>query len=138
MGGFAVPERLARVFKPGDHGGTFGGNALACAAAYATVSTIKAEGLVAKAKEKGEYFMSRLQELQSKYPEKIAEVRGRGLIVGIETTKPGAAIVQSCLQQHVIVNCTVGNVIRMVPPLIVTKEEIDIVVQALDKAFAEF
>lgn len=138
MGGFAVPERLARVFKPGDHGGTFGGNALACAASYATLSTIKAEGLVAKAKEKGEYFMSRLQELKAKYPDKVADVRGRGLIVGMETTKPGAPILQSCLKQHVIVNCTVGNVIRMVPPLIVTKEEIDIVIQALDNALAEF
>ena len=138
MGGFAVPERLARVFKPGDHGGTFGGNALACAAAYATVSTIKSEGLVGKAKEKGEYFLSRLNELKAKYPDKVADVRGRGLLVGMETTKPGAPILQSCLKQHIIVNCTVGNVIRMAPPLIVTKEEIDMVIQALDNALAEF
>ena len=138
MGGFAVPERLARVFKPGDHGGTFGGNALACAAAYATVSTIKSEGLVGKAKEKGEYFLSRLNELKAKYPDKVADVRGRGLLVGMETTKPGAPILQSCLKQHIIVNCTVGNVIRMAHPLIVTKEEIDMVIQALDNALAEF
>ena len=138
MGGFAVPERLAHVFAPGDHGGTFGGNALACAAAYAVVTTLKSENIVAKVKEKGEYFQGKLKELQAKYPEKIVEVRGRGLLVGFETSKSGAAIVQSCLAQGCIVNCTVGNVIRMVPPLIVTKEEIDKVVAALDKALAEF
>ena len=67
-------------------------------------------------------------------PEKIKEVRGRGLLVGFEVTKPGAPIVASCLEQGVIINCTVGNVIRMVPPLIVSKEEIDTVLAALDKA----
>ena len=138
MGGFAVPEKLARVFAPGDHGGTFGGNALACAVAYAVVTTLKAEGIVPKVKEKGEYFLSKLRELQAKYPEKIVEVRGRGLLVGFETSKPGAPIVASCLEQGVIVNCTVGNVIRMVPPLIVSKEEIDKVVAALDKALENF
>ena len=111
---------------------------MACAAAYATVSTIKSEGLVGKAKEKGEYFLKRLNELKAKYPDKVADVRGRGLLVGMETTKPGAPILQSCLKQHIIVNCTVGNVIRMAPPLIVTKEEIDMVIQALDNALAEF
>lgn len=138
IGGFAVPEKLARVFAPGDHGGTFGGNALACAVAYAVVTTLKAENIVPKVKEKGEYFFGKLQELQAKYPDKIKEVRGRGLLVGFEVNKPGAPIVNRCLEQGVIINCTVGNVIRMVPPLIVSKEEIDTVLAALDVALAEF
>ena len=138
MGGFAVTERLAHVFAPGDHGGTFGGNALACAVAYAVVTTLKAENIVPKVKEKGEYFLGRLKELQAKYPDKIKEVRGRGLLVGFEVTKPGAPIVAKCLEQGCIINCTVGNVIRMVPPLIVSKEEIDTVLAALDVALAEF
>ena len=136
VAGFAVPERLAHVFKPGDHGGTFGGNPLACAAVYATLTTIKSEGLVDKVAEKGEYFKNELRKLQEKYPDKVTDVRGLGLMLGMEVAGEGKPIVESCLANNVIVNCTAGNVIRIVPPLIINKEEIDIVVAALDKAMA--
>lgn len=136
VAGFAVPERLAHVFKPGDHGGTFGGNLLACAAVYATLTTIKSEGLVDKISEKGEYFKNELRKLQEKYPAKVTDVRGCGLMLGMEVAGEGKPIVESCLANNVIVNCTAGNVIRIVPPLIISKEEIDIVVAALDKALA--
>lgn len=136
VAGFAVPERLAHVFKPGDHGGTFGGNPLACAAVYATLTTIKSEGLVDKVAEKGEYFKNELRKLQEKYPDKVTDVRGCGLMLGIEVAGEGKPIVEGCLANNVIVNCTAGNVIRIVPPLIISKEEIDIVVAALDKALA--
>lgn len=136
VAGFAVPERLAHVFKSGDHGGTFGGNPLACAAVYATLTTIKSEGLVDKVAEKGEYFKNELRKLQEKYPDKVTDVRGCGLMLGMEVAGEGKPIVESCLANNVIVNCTAGNVIRIVPPLIISKEEIDIVVAALDKALA--
>lgn len=136
VAGFAVPERLAHVFKPGDHGGTFGGNPLACAAVYATLTTIKSEGLVDKVAEKGEYFKNELRKLQEKYPDKVTDVRGCGLMLGMEVAGEGKPIVESCLANNVIVNCTAGNVIRIVPPLIISKEKIDIVVAALDKALA--
>lgn len=136
VAGFAVPERLAHVFKPGDHGGTFGGNPLACAAVYATLTTIKSEGLVDKVAEKGEYFKNELRKLQEKYPDKVTDVRGCGLMLGMEVAGEGKLIVESCLANNVIVNCTAGNVIRIVPPLIISREEIDIVVAALDKALA--
>lgn len=136
VAGFAVPERLAHVFKPGDHGGTFGGNPLACAAVYATLTTIKSEGLVDKVAEKGEYFKNELRKLQEKYPDKVTDVRGCGLMLGMEVAGEGKPIVERCLANNVIVNCTAGNVIRIVPPLIISKEEIDIVVAALDKALA--
>lgn len=136
VAGFAVPERLAHVFKPGDHGGTFGGNPLACAAVYATLTTIKSEGLVDKVAEKGEYFKNELRKLQEKYPDKVTDVRGCGLMLGMEVAGEGKQIVESCLANNVIVNCTAGNVIRIVPPLIISKEEIDIVVAVLDKALA--
>lgn len=136
VAGFAVPERLAHVFKPGDHGGTFGGNPLACAAVYATLTTIKSEGFVDKVAEKGEYFKNELRKLQEKYPDKVTDVRGCGLMLGMEVAGEGKPIVESCLANNVIVNCTAGNVIRIVPPLIISKEEIDIVVAALDKALA--
>lgn len=137
VAGFAVPERLAHVFKPGDHGGTFGGNPLACAAVYATLTTIKSEGLVDKVAEKGEYFKNELRKLQEKYPDKVTDVRGCGLMLGMEVAGEGKPIVESCLANNVIVNCTAGNVIRIVPPLIISREEIDIVVAALDKALAD-
>lgn len=136
VAGFAVPERLARVFAPGDRGGTFGGNPLACAAVYATLTTIKSENLADKAADKGAYFMELLQKLQVKYPDKVLDVRGRGLMLGVELNQPGQPVVEHCLTDGVIVNCTAGNVIRLVPPLIITKKEIDAVAAALDKALA--
>lgn len=138
VGGFVVTERLAHVFKPGDHGGTFGGNPLACAAIHATLNTIKNENIVEHTATLGAYFKQQLEVLLDKYPDKVAEVRGLGLILGMELKKDGKAVIEACLKQHVIVNCTAGNVIRLVPPLIVTKEEIDQVVTALDMALAEF
>lgn len=138
VGGFVVTERLAHVFKPGDHGGTFGGNALACAAIYATLTTIKKENIIEQVAEKGKYFERKLNMLMEKYPCKVSDIRGAGLIWGMELSKDGKNVVESCLKQHVIVNCTAGNVIRLVPPLIVTKEEIDQAVAALDIALSEF
>ena len=79
-----------------------------------------------------------MEALAAKYPDKVKEVRGRGLILGMELAKEGKPVVETCLREHVIVNCTAGNVIRLVPPLIVTKEEIDTVIKALDVALAEF
>jgi acetylornithine/N-succinyldiaminopimelate aminotransferase len=74
----------------------------------------------------------------AKYPDKVIEIRGCGLILGMELAKDGKEVVEACLKRQVIVNCTAGNVIRLVPPLIVTKEEIDQAVAALDAALAEF
>lgn len=136
VAGFAVPERLAHVFAPGDHGGTFGGNPLACAAVYATLTTIKSDNLVDKAAVKGAYFMELLKALQEKYPDKVVEIRGRGLMLGMELNQPGQAVVEHCLANGVIVNCTAGNVIRLVPPLIITIEDINTVAEALNKVLA--
>ena len=136
IGAFISSDKVAEAFKPGDHGSTFGGNPLACAAVYATLATIKSEGLVEKVAQKGEYFMGELKKLQAKYPDKVKEVRGRGLILGMELTSEARPVVEHCLANRVIVNCTAGSVIRIVPPLIISKEEIDMVVAALDKALA--
>lgn len=138
VAGFAVTERLAHVFNPGDHGGTFGGNPLACTAVYATLTTIKSEGLVDKVAEKGVYFKEALCSLQEKYPDKVVDVRGKGLLLGMQVSGEGKPIVESCLAERVIINCTAGNVIRIVPPLIISKAEIDMVVDALDKALAVY
>ena len=138
VAGFAVPEKHARVFKPGDHGGTFGGNPLACAAVYAVLATIKSENICGKVEANGAYFLDKLKGLKAKYPDKVRDVRGRGLLLGVELYKPGKPVVESCLEGGVIVNCTANTVIRIVPPLIISREEIDMVVTALDKALAAF
>ncbi len=135
---FLTTERLAHVFAPGDHGSTFGGNPLACAAANASLKVMREENLAAKAAEIGTYFKTQLEALQKKFPDKITEVRGRGLLLGMELSKPGKPIVDACLQKGMIINCTAVNVIRLVPPLIITKAEIDALMAVFAEVFPEF
>ena len=135
---FLTTERLAHVFAAGDHGSTFGGNPLACAAANASLKVMREENFAAKAAETGAYFKTQLEALQKKFPDKIIEVRGRGLLLGMELSKPGKPVVDACLQKGMIINCTAGNVIRLVPPLIITKAEIDALMAVLAEVFPEF
>lgn len=133
IGAFLADDKVANAFKPGDHGSTFGGNQLGCAVALAVLNYMQQEDMPKQAAEKGAYLMGKLQELQAKYPQAIVEVRGKGLIVGMQLTFEGKEIVNKCMEQGLIINCTAGNVIRLVPPLIITKAEIDQVVATLDK-----
>ena len=135
---FLTTERLAHVFAPGDHASTFGGNPLACAAANASLKVMREENLAVKAAEIGTYFKNQLEALQKKFPDKITEVRGRGLLLGMELSKPGKPIVDACLQKGMIINCTAVNVIRLVPPLIITKAEIDALMAVFAEVFPEF
>lgn len=135
---FLTTERLAHVFAAGDHGSTFGGNPLACAAANASLKVMREENLAVKAAETGAYFKTQLEALQKRFPDKIMEVRGRGLLLGMELSKPGKPIVDACLQKGMIINCTAGNVIRLVPPLVITKAEIDALMAVFAEVFPEF
>jgi acetylornithine/N-succinyldiaminopimelate aminotransferase len=89
---------------------------------------------------KGRYFKAQLQKLAAKYPDKVKEVRGEGLLLGMDLKKKGGQVVTACLDKGLIVNCTADTVIRLVPPLIVTEKEIDEAVAILDKgkALAKF
>ncbi|MDD4321265.1 MAG: aspartate aminotransferase family protein [Acidaminococcaceae bacterium] len=138
MGAFVTTERLAHVFAPGDHGSTFGGNPLSCAAAYASLTTMKAMNLEQVAAETGTYFKMQLEELQKQFPNKIMEVRGKGLLLGMELTKAGAPIVKGCLERGMIINCTADTVLRFVPPLIISKKEIDALMNVLKEVLEEF
>lgn len=138
MGAFAVDEKLAHVFAPGDHGTTFGGNSLACAASYAAVSTMKEQALDKVAAETGAYFKAGLQKLADTYADKVKEVRGEGLILGMELTKAGGPVVTAVLEKGFIINCTAGNVLRFVPPLIISKAEIDALLEVLAEVLKEF
>lgn len=138
MGAFVVTERLAHVFAPGDHGSTFGGNALACAACYTAIKTMKELALDKKAADTGAYFKKGLEDLKKKYPDKVKDVRGMGLLLGMELVKPGGSIVTEGLKKGLILNCTAGTVLRFAPPLIITKDQIDELLKGLDALLAEF
>jgi len=133
IGAFIASDKVAATFHAGDHGSTFGGNPLACAAANVTLDTIASDQLLANAKEIGAYLTTKLKNLQAKYPALITEVRGMGLIIGMQLTKPGRQIVNECLQAGAIINCTAENVLRFVPPLIINKENVDELITILDK-----
>ncbi len=138
IGAFLCTDEVAKAFKPGDHGTTFGGNPLACAAANVVIDTISQPAFLAHVKEISAYFRGKLDGLAAKYPQLVKEVRGQGLLLGMELTQPGAAAVNDCLAHGVIINCTMGNVLRFVPPLIITESDVDTVIAALDGALSRY
>ena len=133
-GAFIVTEKIAAAFHAGDHGSTFGGNPLACAAANVVLDTIANDDFLAGVRDVGAHFKQALTNLQKKYPAHIVEVRGAGLILGMEMkeSEDAAAIARRMLEQGVIINCTAGNVLRFIPPLIFSKNEVDELIAVLD------
>ncbi len=140
IGAFVARGEVAEAMKPGDHGTTFGGNPLACAAANVVLDTVPQAEFLGQIEKVGGYFKEKLVALQEKYPQLIKEVRGEGLILGAELTKDniGRNIVNECLAEGIIINCTVGKVLRFIPPLIINEVQVDEVMQALDKVLAKY
>ena len=136
IGAFITTEKVANAFKPGDHGTTFGGNPLACAAANVVLDTVPDEKFLDNVTEVGKYFKNALNDLKDKYPELIVDVRGEGLILGVELSDKnkltGVEIVSECMKRGAIINCTVGKVLRFIPPLIINKDHVDEVINILD------
>lgn len=138
IGAFMATDKVANAFHAGDHGSTFGGNPLACAAACVVLDALIDGNLMENAKEIGAYLQSKFEEYKSKYPNLIKEVRGRGLILGMELTRPGREIANECLDYGAIINCTAGNVLRFVPPLNITKAHVDELISVLDKVLPKY
>lgn len=136
IGAALAREDVAAVFQPGTHGSTFGGNPVACAAAKAVIEVLIEDGLVEQAASHGEYMKTRLTPLKEKYP--IKEVRGLGLLLGMEMDRPAGKLVNLCQERGLLVNCTAERVIRFLPPLITTKEDIDEALEILEKALQKF
>ena len=130
MGGILATEKVASAFVPGDHGTTFGGGPLVCAAANAVLDVFDEENILDNVNEVGDYFLSELKKLNK---DTVADVRGKGLMIGVELTKPGAEYVDKFRQAGFLINCTAGNVLRFVPPLIINKAEIDEFIKAFDE-----
>jgi acetylornithine/N-succinyldiaminopimelate aminotransferase len=132
IGALLIKKEIAESFEPGDHASTFGGNPLATAAGVAALTAILEEGMLENCQRVGDYFLKRLEEMKKKF-RFIQEVRGKGLILGMELKIDGSSIVKEMMQRGFLINCTMGNVLRFLPPLIVTKEEVDQVVAALEE-----
>jgi acetylornithine/N-succinyldiaminopimelate aminotransferase len=133
IGAILAKERAA-VFAPGEHGSTFGGNPLACAAGYAAVKFIIDNDIAGKAKAVGQYLIQGLEKLRQKFPF-ITDVRGRGLLVAMEFGSDIAqSLVMACLERGLLVNKLKPNALRFIPPLIIGKKEVDEALDILGKA----
>ena len=134
--GAIMVKDSANVFVPGEHGSTFGGNPLVCAAAYATLKYIIENNVADNARTVGQYFAGRLEELKDKYSF-VTEVRGRGLLLAIEFDREIAAdVLEACLKNGLLVNRLKPNALRFMPPLIIGRGEVDKAVDILDRALA--
>ena len=130
----------AKVLTPGTHGSTLAGGPLACALAMTTLDVMLNEGVLDNCMKMGEYFRKRAHEvIEKNHPDAVAEIRGLGLINGIQLTKEsGQPVVDLCFKDsNVLINNTNGNVLRFIPPLIINEEEVDIVIDAVDKAMSK-
>ncbi len=136
IGAMVATDELSAGFGPGDHASTFGGNQTACAAAVAVVKYILDNNLLGNIINMGEYFKGKLEELKDRYPF-VKEVRGLGLMVGVELEADGNKVLEECMKEGLILNCIGGKILRILPPYIVTENEIDEAVQILDRVFAK-
>ncbi len=136
IGAFMAKQKFC-VFAPGEHGSTFGGNALTSAAAHATVKYIIDNDIAGNVKRVGEYLMKALLTLKNKYPF-ITEVRGRGLLVAIEFNSDiGQDLLNACMERGLLVNRVKPNALRLIPPLIIGEREVDEAIDILDKALSD-
>lgn len=137
IGACLAKGAAAEVFKPGNHGSTFGGNPLACAAALATLDVIEEQGLCRNAAEIGEYIRTGLTAGLSGVVG-VVEVRNAGLLIGIELDRPCAELVKRGLERGMLINVTADSVIRLLPPLIINRDEASQLVETLGKLIKEF
>lgn len=126
IGAMLATEKVAASFTPGDHGSTFGGNPLASAAALATLETLLDGGFVMdQCRRMGEYLKARLNALKGEFSSVILDVRGLGLLVGMELARDCGPVVTACMEKGLLINCAAGSVLRFMPPLIVQESDID-------------
>lgn len=137
IGAVLAGERVAGVMTPGTHGTTFGGNPLVCAAALATLKALDEEKLLANATRVGDYLKAALQRALDK-TEGVLEVRGRGLMLGIELNRPCGALVKQALEAGLLINVTRENVVRLLPPLIFSEADADTLVSILTPLVQQF
>lgn len=139
IGAFCVNDKVASGFQKGDHGTTFGGNVVCAAAAHATLKEILENNYCARVSEIGTYFREQLLNLQKMFPDYIKDVRGKGLMIGVELTANLADSFQKdCLSRGLILNVTAKNVLRILPSYLITKEEISFAMKIMRECFESF
>lgn len=136
MGALVVKKEIADTFQPGMHASTFGGSPLVCKAALGVFKAIHTHKMLKNARVMGTYLMEKLQNFKKKW-DFISDVRGMGLMVGIELRQEGKTLVDICFEKGLLINCTQGHVLRLMPALNVTRKQIDIAVRTLDKAMED-
>ena len=136
IGAMLASSEVAEAFTPGSHASTFGGTPLVTAVAIEVLRQINRQSFLDRVQVVADYFREQLLSLQQKYSF-VGEVRGRGLILGMELDFPGGEIVIQCQERGVLINCTAEKVLRFLPPLIVTSEEVDRLIETLDAVFAQ-
>jgi len=134
IGAMVAKAEVAQDLVPGTHASTFGGNPLACAAALATFKVIEAEGLLEVCRGTSDHIFGRLRDMAAHFSI-IEEVRGRGLMIGIELNRPGAPIFEYCLDHRVRLNCTQKTVVRLLPAMNVPRDVLDEGLDVLEEAF---
>lgn len=137
IGAMLAKEEVAQSFTPGTHAATFGGNPLSTAAGVAALRATLEDGILENCQRSSVHFLKRLKGLKGKYSF-VKDVRGKGLMVGLELSREGKSVVMDCLQKGFLINCTNETVLRFIPPLIVTPDEIDRLVEALDEIFSKW
>jgi len=136
IGAIVAKPEVAEALKPGTHASTFGGNPLVCAAGVAVFEALEGEGLLENAQKMGDYAMAELRKLQEKF-DIIKEVRGVGLMIGVELSIDGSEIVRQCMERGLLINCTHDTVIRFMAPMIVNQGQIDEALGTLDGVLAD-
>jgi acetylornithine/succinyldiaminopimelate/putrescine aminotransferase len=136
IGAMMAREEIAASLVPGKHASTFGGNCLACAAGVSVIKAIEEDNLLEYAAELGQYIKDKLEQLKQKHSI-IDSVRGIGLMIGVQLNGPGKEIVDKCLEMGVRINCTNNTVLRFMPPMIATKDQIDQAIEILDAVLKE-
>ena len=131
IGAILSNDKVSQAIDFGDHGTTFGGNPLACAAALATIDTITSEDIAASAARKGQWLMTELEQRQQKN-EAIREVRGKGLMIGVEFEYEAKPVVTEMMRRGILANATDGNVLRLVPPLIISYDDLKLLLKTFD------
>jgi len=124
LGAMLAREEIAGSFVAGSHASTFGGNPVSCAAGLAVMNALIKDGVLKNCVQMGKYFVKGLEVLKKRFPF-IREIRGKGLLLGLELTIEGNKIAEACMQEGLLINCTASKVLRFAPPLTITKREID-------------
>jgi predicted acetylornithine/succinylornithine family transaminase len=133
IGAMVARSEIASVLTPGTHGSTFGGNPVACAAALAVFDALEQDGVIANAAEVGGYMIGRLREIAKECPD-VKEVRGRGMIIGVALKHAAKGVVDACFREHLVVNGTADTVLRLLPPLTLTRDEADAGLAIIERA----